>query len=258
MAESLRAQVTRRTLKAGHYIAEFFTPGIGHILKSAACDFVLLDMENSGIGFETIKSSLRYLEAADLPTIVRLPSKESHHITRACDLGAEGLMLPMVNSPEEAREIIKWMKFPPEGARGVALQIAHDRYRPGPVEDKLRSANGYTTLFAQIETVDAVSNIDAIASLAGVDCLWIGQFDLSASLGIPGNFSHPRFSEAVGHVVAAARRHNKALGRLVMNVEQGVQLRRSGFDFICYSGDVWLLQNALIAGLSELRELCKE
>ena len=76
--------------KFGHFIVEFATPGIGHILKSAGCDFVLFDLEHSGFGFETVKSAIRYFEAADLPAIVRVPSKEYHHIARAMDMGAEG------------------------------------------------------------------------------------------------------------------------------------------------------------------------
>ena len=89
--------------KLGHFIVEFATPGIGHILKSAGCDFVLFDLEHSGFGFETVKSAMRYFEAADLPAIVRVPSREYHHIARAMDMGAEGLMLPMVGNAERGR-----------------------------------------------------------------------------------------------------------------------------------------------------------
>src|SRR6266851_8496234 len=84
--------------KLGHFIVEFATPGIGHILKSAGCDFVLFDLQHSGFHFETVKSAIRYFEAADLPAIVRAPSREYHHIARALDMGAEGIMLPMVGS----------------------------------------------------------------------------------------------------------------------------------------------------------------
>jgi 2-dehydro-3-deoxyglucarate aldolase/4-hydroxy-2-oxoheptanedioate aldolase len=118
----------------------------------------------------------------------------------------------------------------------VALQVAHDDYRPGPVKDKLAAANRRTTLFAQIETAAGVKNADAIAALPGVDCLWVGHFDLSVSLGIPGEFDHPKFKQAIERVVGAARKHGKSLGRLVPTVEQGLQLHADGFDFICYAG----------------------
>ena len=147
---------------------------------------MLFDLEHSGFGFETVKSALRYFEAADLPAIVRVPSREYHHIARAMDMGAEGLMLPMVGNADEVRHIVNSMKYHPAGKRGVALQVAHDRYRPGAVADKFAAANERTTLFCQIETAEGVENADAMAAIDGVDCLWVGHFDLSVSLGIPG------------------------------------------------------------------------
>jgi 2-keto-3-deoxy-L-rhamnonate aldolase RhmA len=168
-------------------------------------------------------------------------------------MGAEGLMLPMVGSPEEARQILDGLKYVPDGRRGVALGIAHDRYMPGPTMEKLAAANRRTTLFAQIETRQGVENADALAALDGVDCLWIGHFDLSCSLGIPGQFEHADFKAAVDTVARACRKHRKALGRLVPTVEEAVAYRALGFDFLCYSGDVWALQGAVQAGLDEIR-----
>lgn len=255
--EGLKEMARRKSAKLGHFIVEFATPGIGHILKSAGCDFVLFDLEHSGFGFETVKSTLRYFEAARLPAIVRVPSKEYHHIARAMDMGAEGLMLPMVGNVEEARHIINSMKYHPAGKRGVALQVAHDNYRPGAVADKFTAANNRTTLFCQIETAEGVENADALAALDGVDCLWVGHFDLSVSLGIPGEFDHPKFKEAIDKTIAATKKHNKALGRLVPTVETGLDIYSQGFDFVCYSGDVWVLHNALAEAIGKLREGCK-
>lgn len=252
----LKQMATTRELKVGHFIVEFATPGIGQILKAAGCDYALFDTEHSGFGHETMKSALRYMQAADLPTIVRVPSKEYHHIARAADMGAEGIMLPMVGTAEQARAILDCMKYVPEGHRGVALQVAHDRYRPGPVLEKLTAANRFTTFIAQIETRDGVENADAIAAVDGVDCLWIGHFDLSSSLGIPGQFDHPDFTDAVAAVTAACKKHNKALGRLVPTVDEAVAHNQAGFDFICYSGDVWALFGAVSAAVDEIRERC--
>lgn len=249
----LKAMAETRDPKFGHFIVEFATPGIGHILKSAGCDFVLFDLEHSGFGFETVKSTLRYFEAAELPAIVRVPSREYHHIARAMDMGAEGLMLPMVGTAAEAEQILAGMKYHPAGRRGVALQVAHDRYRPGAVPDKLATANRRGTLFCQIETREGVDNAEAIAAVDGVDCLWVGHFDLSAALGVPGEFDSKIFTDAIATVTAAARKHNKALGRLVPTVEQGIEINAGGFDFVCYSGDVWVLHNALADALAQLR-----
>jgi 2-keto-3-deoxy-L-rhamnonate aldolase RhmA len=253
---TLKEMAATRELKLGHFVVEFATPGIGHILKSAGCDFVLFDLEHSGFGFETVKSALRYMQAADLPTIVRVPSKEYHHIARAADMGAEGIMLPMVGTAAEARHILDCMKYVPAGHRGVALQVAHDRYLPGPVMEKLAAANARTTLFAQIETRQGVENADEIASVEGVDCLWVGHFDLSCSLGIPGQFEHKEFLAAIDTVVRACRRHGKSTGRLVPDVATGADYNAKGFDYICYSGDVWAYQAAVKAGVDGIRAAC--
>ena len=107
---SLKQMSQSKNLKVGHFVVEFATPGIGHIMKSAGCDFVLLDMEHSGFSIETVKNSVRFMEAAGLAMIVRVPSREYDHIARICDMGAEGIMLPMVGNSDEANRIVKSVK----------------------------------------------------------------------------------------------------------------------------------------------------
>ncbi len=252
-AATLKGLAATRTLKLGHYVGEFVTPGIGHILKNAGCEFVFLDMEHSGMGFETLAGALRYFETAGLPVVVRPAAKTYEHIARALDAGAEGLVPPMIGSAGECRRILDCMKYVPDGSRGVALGIAHDNYTGGDVTEKLRAANARTSLFALIETREGIENVDEIAALDGVDCLWIGHFDLSSSLGIPGRFDHPDFAGAVETVIAAARAHGKALGRMSMSIAESAALARQGFGMICYSGDVWLLGAAVKAGLESIR-----
>lgn len=255
--QTLKEMTRHGRVKIGTFVVEFNTPGIGQILKAAGCEFVLLDMEHSGFGIDTIKSMLRYMQSADLRVIVRPPSKEYHHAARVLDMGAEGVMFPMVGSPQQVRELLGYMKYPPKGARGVALQIAHDRYEGGPVMKKLTDANKKTTFVALIETREGVGNIEAIAAMRDVDLIWIGHFDLSADMGIAGQFDHPDFKAAVDRIIAACRRHNKSLGRLVPDAKTGAALFKEGFDFICHSGDVWMLQQVMKAGADELRATCK-
>jgi 2-keto-3-deoxy-L-rhamnonate aldolase RhmA len=254
---TLKALSRSKKPKFGTFIVEFSTPGIGHLVKTSGCEFVLYDMEHSGFGFETAKQAVRYFEAAGVAMIARVPSKDYDQIARIADMGAEGIMLPMVNNATEARHILDCLKYGPEGKRGVALGVAHDNYaRTGDVADRLKAANKRTTLFCQIETAEGVENADAMAALDGVDCLWVGHFDLSSSLGIPGDFGHKKFKNAIDKVAQATRKHGKALGRLVPNVETGIEYNKWGFDFICYSGDVWLLQSALSSGIDQLRKAC--
>jgi 2-dehydro-3-deoxyglucarate aldolase/4-hydroxy-2-oxoheptanedioate aldolase len=257
MAEpGLKAMTRESAPKFGHFVVEFVTPGIGHILKAAGCDFVLFDMEHSGFGYETLKNALRWFEAADLPVIVRPPSDAYHHVARAMDMGAEGIMAPMTGDARQARGILDAMKYHPDGRRGVALQIAHDGYRSGSVAEKFAAANARSTMFCLIETAEGVENVEAIAAIDAVDCLWIGHFDLSVSLGVPGDFTHPRFRAAIDRVTAAALAERKSLGRMCSSVEEGVALRAAGCDFIIYSGDVWVLRDGLSAALAGLRAAC--
>ena len=172
---SLKTMTTTQALKVGHFLVEFATPGIGHILKSAGCEFVVLDAEHTGFSFETVRSMAQYTRAANLPMIVRVPSKEYHHIARALDMGVQGIMLPMVDTAIEANEILRCIKYPPQGARGAVFQFAHDDYEPGHPLEKMRSANRRITLFAQIESAKGVENADANAAIDGVDCLWVGH-----------------------------------------------------------------------------------
>lgn len=162
-------------------------------------------------------------------------------------------MVPLVNDAREAAELVSYVKYYPAGKRGVGLGLAHDNYRQGPVGEKLAALNERLCLFVQIETEAGALNADEIAAVAGVDCLWVGHFDLSCSLGIPGEFGHARFVAAIDRVVAAARRHNKALGRLVTDIPTGLELAAQGFDFIAWQGDVWALQSAVHDGIAALK-----
>ncbi len=254
---TLHSLLQHRRVKVGHFVVEFATPGIGHMLRNAGCEFVFLDLEHSGFGFETVKAALRFFEAADVPVMLRVPSKETHHIARAMDMGAEGMIVPMLGTADEARTVLAAMKYAPEGTRGVALGIAHDAYRSAPVHEALAAANRRSVFIALIETEEGIENVEAIAAVDGVDCLWVGHFDLSVSMGIPGDFANPRFGAALLRIQAAARAHGKSLGRMVPSPEAAKEAFMQGADFICYSGDVWLFQQALSQGVAAIRLSCE-
>jgi len=250
----LRDLMSSKELKVGNFIVEFATPGIGHILKAAGCDFAFFDMEHSGFSFETLKSAIRYFEAAGVAVIVRVPGQENDMLARACDMGAEGLIAPMISTAAQAQAMVDSVKYFPQGKRGVGLQMAHDNYRAAPVAEALANANRKTSVICLIETADGAENADAIAAIDGVDCLWVGHFDLSVSLGIPGEFSHPKFQAAMDKIIGAAKKHGKSMGRLVANTEQGIAFNKLGFDFICYSGDIWILRDGLAAAAKTIRD----
>ena len=250
---TLKEMAATRRAKFGTFLIELASPGIGHILKAGGAQYAFVDMEHSGFGFDTLKRLLRYMEAAALPAIVRVPSRHYHHIARALDMGAEGIMLPMVGTAAEAARIAGHAKYPPLGNRGVALGVAHDRYAPGAPVTKMRRANERVAVFLLVETRQGVENVEEIAATDGIDGLWIGHVDLSTSLGIPGRFDHPALAAAVERVARACARHRKSFGCLVPDVESGIAAYHAGFDMICYSGDVWLLRDTLGRGIDDLK-----
>ena len=250
---TLRELSRRDGLKVGHYVGEFATPGIGHILAGAGCEFVFLDMEHSGFSYETIARTIRFLEAAGLTAMVRVPGNSRQMICPALDVGAEGIVLPMLGSAEEAQAALEVIKYTPRGRRGVALGIAHDKYRMGFVEESLSSANEKTMLIPLIETRSGIENIDRIAAIEGVDLVWIGHFDLSCDLGIPGQFEHPDFIAAIDAVMAAGKKHNTPVGRMTMDPDDAARLVGEGCEYIAMNGDLWLLQAALKQQIDSLR-----
>ena len=155
-APTLRRLCQDKAYKFGHFVVEFATPGIGHILKGAGCDFVLFDTEHSGFSTDIVKSCVRYFEAAELPAIFRVPSKSYHHLARYADMGAEGIMVPLVNDAREAQELVSYVKYYPDGERGVGVGLAHDNYTGGAVAEKLQRLNERNCLFVQIETAAGV------------------------------------------------------------------------------------------------------
>lgn len=255
--KTLRQVCESEGVKVGTFVCEFNTPGIGYILKNAGCDFAFLDMEHSGFDVSDLKSILRYFEAAGLPAFVRPPGKDNYAISRVLDMGAEGLILPMVGSVEETAQIIKSARYTPQGERGVALGVAHDYYRTGPVLEKLAAANRRTLVFPLIETRDGLENVEDIVSMEGVDGIWVGHFDLSCSLGIPGQFEHADFVAAIERISSAARAAGKPAARVAGTPEEGADLYKQGFELIAVSGDCWLLQQAMQQAAGLVRDLCK-
>jgi len=237
----------------GHFLFEFATPGIGYLARNAGADFIVLDLEHSAFGFETAKQVVLSARAAGLPIIVRAPSCESKDLARVCDIGADGVMAPNVESVAQAQAIVAAVKYSPEGRRGIGQILMHDRYRSGSFGDKAASANAALTVFVQIESVDGVRASSGIAAVDGIDCLWIGHMDLSSSIGIPADFANPEFTKSVSTVLAATVAHGKLAGRLARTVDEAVALVQIGFSCVALSTDTQIYQNALANGISAVR-----
>lgn len=254
----MRENKVKRTLRQGGVslgvmVFEFNTPGIARLTAAAGADFAVFDMEHTGWGVETLRALMASSRGTDLIPMARVPATEYHFLARVLDVGAMGLMVPMVQTAEQARLIAQSARYPPTGRRGAAFGVAHDDYLDGDVVAKMRSANEETLLIAQIETAQGVENVDEIAAVDGIDALWIGHFDLTNSLGIPAQFTHPDYRRAVDRVLSACRRHGKAPGFMVASPDEGRAALAQGFRCLAYWGDLWLYRQALSEGIRALR-----
>jgi 2-keto-3-deoxy-L-rhamnonate aldolase RhmA len=214
-------------------------------------------MEHTGWSVDTIRMLLATSQGTSSIPMVRVPATEYDFLARALDLGAMGVMVPMVESVEQARMIADSCRYPPVGRRGAAFTIAHDNFTGGDILEKMQSANREVLVIAQIETARGLERVEEIAAVGGIDVLWIGHFDLSNFLGIPGQFNHPDFLDAVRRVAAACRKHNKAGGFLVGSPAEAEQRLEQGFRCLAYGGDLWMYQQTLSAGLKAVREQLK-
>lgn len=233
---------------------EFDSTGLARIAATAGAEFIVFDMEHTGWGIETMRRLLATTGAAEIVPIVRPPGSDYHLLSRPLDMGAMGLMVPMIGGAAQARQIVRSAKYPPVGARGAAFGIAHDDYTGGDVAEKIRGVNENVLLIAQIETADGLAHVEEIAAVEGIDVIWIGQFDLTSSLGIAGQFSHPDYLRAVERVVTTAEKHGKAAGFMALSVDEGAWLLEQGFRALAYSGDLWIYGQALRQGIDGLRQ----
>ncbi|HHZ92807.1 TPA: aldolase [Candidatus Poribacteria bacterium] len=254
----MRENKVKRTLSqggisTGTMVFEFNTSGIARIAASAGAEFLIFDMEHTGWSIETVRLLMATSRAADIVPMVRVPTTEYHFFSRSLDVGAMGLMVPMVENETQAKIIVDSAKYPPIGKRGAAFGIAHDDYEEGDILDKMSSINQEILLIAQIETVQGLENADKIAALDGIDVLWIGHFDLTNSMEIPGQFDHPKYLQAVTHVAEICQKHGKSAGFMASTVKEGCSMQEKGFRCLAYGGDLWLYKQALRQGISALK-----
>ena len=186
------------------------SPAAAYLVKNAGLDFFMLDCEHGNYDFETVHDMAVAANALGVLAFARVPEGTKAYISRFLDMGITGVMVPMVETPEQAGNLVKWSKYPPLGGRGYTTTGPHTDFCTEPRHKEImEEANGRILAIAQIETGLGVKNADAIAAVEGIDVLLIGPNDLSCSLGIPGNLFNPVELEAIARVAEACHRHGK-------------------------------------------------
>ena len=241
----LKNKITSYGQMRGAMIFEFFSPGIPIILKNAGCEFVIFDMEHGGLSLEQFKTLSIISNSNKISPFIRIPEIKYNYVARALDLGASGVMVPMVNTPNDAIKIVNSSKYPPRGKRGAGFGFAHDNYINQSPLSYIEKANNSLINIIQIETKQGLENVKEIASVDGVDCLWVGHFDLTNFLGIPGDFSSTIYLDAINEIVFAANTYKKSLGIMVNNKQELETYSKLGFNMIAVGTEMNILSRSI-------------
>ncbi len=216
---------------------------IAEICAGSGLDWLLIDAEHSTNSLESIQAQLQAVHGYPVTPLVRAPVGETVIIKQLLDLGAQNLLIPMVDTAEHARELVRAVRYPPEGIRGVGSALARAS-RWNRVEDYLARAGETVSLFVQIESTDAVGNISAITAVDGVDGLFIGPSDLAASMGLLGQQDHPEVVASVLECIRTVKEAGKPVGVNAFAPETASRYIAAGVDFVLVGADVAILARA--------------
>jgi 2-keto-3-deoxy-L-rhamnonate aldolase RhmA len=252
-AQSLRDRLGAKELLLGAFL-QLGSPVAAEIAARCGLDWALIDLEHGSGSEADLVPQLQGLGVVGTPAIVRVESLSRLRIGRALDLGAQGIMVPQLNDAEGAVEFVRYLRYPPHGARGVGLSARGAGFGTASHEDVGR-INESLTGIVQIESEKGVANASEIASVDGVDVLFVGPSDLSHALGVPGNFDHATYMGALGTIADAARGNGKAVGVHIPGTAEFGRYHSLGFRFISIGTDASTLaaglRNALRQGRDE-------
>lgn len=240
--KSLKEALRHDILTIGSWVS-LAHPAIAEIMADAGFDWLTIDMEHSVINIREAEELIRIIDLKGKTPLVRVTSNEPNQIKRVMDAGAHGVIVPMVNSREQAEAAVRAVKYPPSGTRGVGLARAQ-KYGAG-FDDYVRWLEEESVVIAQIEHIDAINNLDSILTTEGIDGTIIGPYDLSASMGKPGKFEDADVMEAIARYEETSKRLSKPLGYHVVPSDYlQVKARiEKGYSFVAFSTDFLFLGN---------------
>lgn len=225
-------------------------PSLFELASLMGFDGIWLDLEHHAVSVETAAGLIRAARVGSSDVMTRPAKGELMRMGRLLEAGAQGIMYPRCGSADEAREVVKWSKFAPLGRRGLDSGNADNPYCSVPLEPYVRLANEETFIVVQIEDPEALDEVDAIASVEGVDVLFLGPGDFSVLSGIPGQFEHPKVEEAIRRIAKAAEQAGKAWGLPTPSPERSRQLLDMGARFLTHGADILMVKR----GLEAIRE----
>lgn len=246
---TLKEKIKGGKLTLGSWIT-IGNSAVAEILAKAGFDWLAIDMEHTAINVDQCADLIRVIDLCGVAPFVRVGANDSLLIKQAMDAGAHGVIVPMVNSKEEAECAVESVKYPPVGKRGVGLARAQG-YGTTFNEYKDWAANE-SIVIVQIEHIDAVNNLEEIFSVEGVDAFIVGPYDLSGSLGVPGDFEDKKVEEALDKIVDISKNMNMSSGYHVVSTDYNLvkEKIKQGYSFIAYGVDFLFLGESARGGLA--------
>jgi 2-dehydro-3-deoxyglucarate aldolase len=224
------------------------------IMSTAGFEWLTIDMEHSPISIETIMNLIGHIQGNGMQALVRVSKNEEVAIKRVLDAGADGVIVPMIKNKEEAIEAVSFVKYPPLGKRGVGLNRAQ---KYGTAFDTYQDwVKNNAVVIAQIEHIDAVNNLEDIFSVPGIDGIIVGPYDLSASMGFPGEYDREDVKEALERIDIVAKKLNKPLGFHIVESDHSKILEKinKGYSFLAFSLDFFFLGDKARREMNLLKE----
>ena len=225
-------------------------PGVAEILADAGFDWIVLDTEHGHYTTSTLRGCLDAIRRTQVSPIIRVAGNDPVIIKQMLELGPEGVLIPMVCSADQARAAVAACKYPPDGIRGIGAGRAS--HYGSQFTQYLAQANDNILVAVQIEHIDALDNLDDIAAVPGVDCLFIGPMDLSASMGITGQIDHPDMTKAIARIVDAGKSKHVPLGMWCKDEAHASEVIAKGVQFVANTSDASLLASAAKASLKRI------
>jgi 2-keto-3-deoxy-L-rhamnonate aldolase RhmA len=227
------------------------SPLLAEAMGHVGFDWVVVDMEHAPLDVMPLLNLLQAVGNTKATAIVRVPWNDPVVVKRVLDAGATTVLFPFVQNAEEARQAVAATRYPPNGVRGMSGMSRASRF--GTVPNYLKNADGTMGVIVQLETPQALSQLEAIAAVNGVDALFIGPADLSASMGHVGQFTHPEVMTAMSDAARRCKAAGMPIGSLGSTPEVAVQYRAMGYDFVSVASDMGLLMRGAQAALQSLR-----
>lgn len=219
-------------------------PAVVEIMGFAGFDFAIIDEEHGPISMESAQNMIRAAESVNITPIIRVGDNNEALILRALDIGAQGIEIPQVNSRSDAVRAVKSVKYSPQGERGVCRYVRAANYSSMDKFKYFKSANDETMIIAHIEGVKGINNLDEILLVSGIDVIFIGPYDLSQSLGIPGEVNHPLVVEKMKEVILKCKENKVAVGTFADDVKTAKSWISLGIQYMSFSVDVGILYEA--------------